>query len=108
MGRTHVDEVEVETVNLRHELRQRVQSFLTLSPVVFSCPIRRELPDRLKLHALGLVFDRLVLGRPPRRGPPSKIEDCFFGDLRTKWANPHVQACAFSSDTHNGCSFLRV
>ena len=42
--RTDVDEVDVEAVDLGHELRERVQPRLARAPVVLGLPVAGELP----------------------------------------------------------------
>jgi hypothetical protein len=39
---------------------------------------------RDKLDTLGLIVDRLSLGRPPRRDPSLKVDDRFFPDIHMK------------------------
>ena len=56
--RAHVDEVDVDAVDLGHELRQGVQPRLDLAPVVVRRPVARELLHRRELHALRLVRRR--------------------------------------------------
>jgi hypothetical protein len=67
--RLHVDEVDVDAVDLRLELRQRVESRLTLAPVVLGRPEVREPLDRRRLHALRSVVDEFPV-RPARLGDP--------------------------------------
>jgi len=81
MRRLDVDKVNIEAVDLGHELWQRVQRSLAFAPVVFRCPIVREVLHRCELHALRLIIDRLPLRRPPRRDPPPKVDYRFFGDI---------------------------
>ena len=50
--RLDVDEVDVETVDLRDELRQRIQPGLEPAQVVLSAPVANELLHRRQLHAL--------------------------------------------------------
>jgi hypothetical protein len=50
--RLHVDEVDVHTVDLGLELRQRVQSRFALAPVVIGRPVPGQLLHRRQLHAL--------------------------------------------------------
>ncbi len=52
MLRTHMDEMNVEPIDLGDELRQGVQPRLALAPVVICRPIVRELLSRRELHAL--------------------------------------------------------
>ena len=64
--RLHVDEVDVQPVDLGLELRQRVQSRLAPAPVVFGRPVAGELLHRRQLHTLRPIGDEF-LGRPASR-----------------------------------------
>ena len=66
VGRLHVDEVDVQPVDLGLELRQRVESRLTPAPVVLGRPVAGELLHRRQLHALRPIGDEF-LGRPASR-----------------------------------------
>ena len=50
-----VDEVDVDPVDLRHEVRQRREALLERTPVIVRRPVVGEGLDRLELHALGGV-----------------------------------------------------
>ena len=80
MRRTHVDEVDVEPVDLGGELRQGVELRLALAPVVLRRPVAREVPERRERHALRRVRDGLLL-RPPRGvdAPAKIIQLCVGG-----------------------------
>ena len=52
--RAHVDEVDVQPVDLGDELRQGVEPRLALAPVVVRRPVARERLRRRELHALRL------------------------------------------------------
>ena len=52
MFRTNVDEMNVEAINLGHELRQGVELGFDLSPIIFRQPIPREFLNRRELNAL--------------------------------------------------------
>ena len=60
-----VDEVNVEPVDRRDELRQRIELRLHLPPVVVRAPVANELLQLGQLHALGSITDGLLVG-PPR------------------------------------------
>ena len=76
MFRTNVDEMNVQPVDLRGELRQGVQFSLDLAPIVIGGPIACELLNHCKLHALRLICDGLPFG-PLRRGDaPAEINQC--------------------------------
>jgi hypothetical protein len=70
--RLDVDELDLDAVDLRRELRQRVELRLGLAPVVIGLPVARELLQRLQLDALRPIVDQL-LARPARR-PDAKAQ----------------------------------
>ena len=78
--RTHVDEVDVEPVDLGGELGQGVELRLALAPVVVRRPVAREVLERRERHALRGVRDGLLL-RPPRGldAPAKIIQLCVGG-----------------------------
>jgi hypothetical protein len=65
--RAHVDEVDLDPVDLGRELRERVQPRLEPAEVVVGGPVARELLERRQLDALRPVRDQLLAG-PARRG----------------------------------------
>src|SRR6185295_16629608 len=65
--RTHVNEVNVDPIDLGDELRQGVELRLALAPVVLGTPVAREFLNRRELHALRLIRDDLPLRPPCRR-----------------------------------------
>ena len=67
MPRADVNEVDIDAVDRCHELRQRVELGLRLSPVVAGAPILDERLELRELYALRLVIDRLLVG-PARCG----------------------------------------
>jgi len=80
-----VDEVDVQPVDLGHELRQRVQLRLAPAPVVVGGPVAGELLDRGQLHALRPVPDEFSRG-PARRGDaPPQAGDRFPGHVDPEW-----------------------
>src|ERR687897_3777901 len=72
MFRTNVDEMNVEPIDLGHELRQGVELLLDLAPIVICGPIACEFPHRRKRHALGLICNGLLFG--PLRGRDAATE----------------------------------
>jgi len=52
LRRPDVDEVDVESVDLGYELRERIQLRLASAPVVVHGPVIREVLHRRELHAL--------------------------------------------------------
>ena len=87
MLRAHVDEMNVEPVDLGDELRQGVELRLALAPVVLRRPVARELLHRRELHALRLIRDGLLLG-PPRRGDaPAQVGERLFRKVDAEGAD---------------------
>src|ERR1700694_5376606 len=70
MLRTHVDEMNIESIALGDELRQGVQPGLALAPVVLGRPIAREGLTRGELPALRSVRDCLPFGELGRLDAP--------------------------------------
>jgi hypothetical protein len=67
MTRADVDEVNVEPVDPRDELRERIELRLRLPPVVVRAPVADELLQLGELRALRPVGDGLLV-RPARGG----------------------------------------
>ena len=65
--RAHMQEVDVEPVDLGGELIEAVEFCLTRAPVVAVSPIGADLPDPFQRRALAPVIDQLRL-RPARAG----------------------------------------
>jgi hypothetical protein len=79
--RLDVDEVDVHPIDLRRELRQRVQSRLALAPVVLGRPVAGELLHRGELHALRAIVDELLRRQARRLDPVSQLSELLFGNL---------------------------
>ena len=81
VGRANVDEVDVETIEARHELRQAVQLRLEPPPVIFGAPVPHEFLELRERRSLGSVINRLSVG-PARRGDAStQLVDLRLRDL---------------------------
>ena len=76
-----VDELDVEPVDLGHELRQGIQLRLRLAPVVVRSPVADERLDLVQLHALGLIGDRLPRGPPRRRDAAAEVDERLLGHV---------------------------
>jgi hypothetical protein len=66
MLRAHMNEMNVQAIDLGYEVRQGLQLRLAPAPVVFCPPIVREFLHRRGRHALRGIRDRLLF-RPPCR-----------------------------------------
>ena len=79
--RTHMDEVDVDAVDLGRELRQRVQLGLGFAPVVVVRPVARERLHGGELDALRAVVDEL-LARPAHGGDaPTQVVEVVLGNV---------------------------
>ena len=83
MLRADVDEVNVDAVDRRHELRQGIELRLRLAPVVAAAPVPNELLELRQLRALRLIGDGLLVGPARRRDAPAEIDECLFRNIDT-------------------------
>ena len=87
MTRANVNEMNVQTVEVRYELRQGVQFGLCLSPVVVRSPITHQFPEFCELYTLRLIIDRLSVG-PSRGGDaPPQIGELLVRELDPERTN---------------------
>ena len=95
--RTHVDEVDVESVDLGDELGQGVELHLALAPVVVRRPVASEVLERRERHALRRVRDGLLL-RPPRGlNAPAQFGKFRFRNIHLKRTYRILVTCLFAS-----------
>ena len=85
-----MDEMDVESVDLGDEMRQRVQLRLAFAPIVICRPIVREFLHRRELHALRCVRDRFPLGPSCRRDASAEIDELLFRNVDVKRADSAV------------------
>ena len=83
--RANVDEVDVETVDLGHELREGVQPRLDLAPVVLGRPVPRELLHRRERSALRLI--RLLLRPLGGHDAPAEVVQRLVGNVDVEGAD---------------------
>jgi hypothetical protein len=79
--RAHLDEVDVNAVDLGLELRQRVQPRLAPSPIVLGRPVARECLQSRQLYALRPICDELLAGEADRGDAPTQVLQCLVGDV---------------------------
>ena len=99
VARTDVDEVDVDAVDRRDELRPGVQLRLGLAPVVVRAPVADELLQLGQPRALRPIGNRLPVGpagrrdapRGGRRGPPAAPRRGRGG-----WRGPAPRRCRVS------------
>src|SRR5215204_6079936 len=68
--RLHMDEMDVEPVDVGYELRIAVELRLDLAPIVIACPIAGECLHRRQRHALRAVGNRFLFGPSRRENAP--------------------------------------
>jgi hypothetical protein len=81
MLRANMDEMDVESVDLGDELRQRVEPRLAPAPVVVRPPIARDFLEGRQLYALGFIGDRLFVRPARHRDTPAEIGQRLVGDM---------------------------
>src|SRR5690348_9978525 len=87
VSRLHVDEMDVEAVDVRDEVRIAEDSSFNLPPVMLICPIVSELPDRRELHALRGVIDQLAAGPSCCVDAPLEVRKIFIRGAEAEWLN---------------------
>jgi hypothetical protein len=87
MFRTNVKEMNVQPVDLGHELRQGVQFGLAFAPIVICPPIARDFLNRRELHALRFIGDRFPVRPPCRVDAPAQIDQRLFRNVDQEGAD---------------------
>src|SRR5213080_4916784 len=90
MPRPDVDEVNVETVDVRLELREGVQLRLSFSPVVVCSPVANEFPELCQLRPLRLIWNRFAVGPARSLKSLAKITNGLVWHVRTEGPNRTV------------------
>ncbi len=85
--RTHVNEMNVQPVDLGDELRQGVQPRFARAPVILGCPVARERLNRRELHALRCIVDGFPLGPLRRVDAVMQIGELGFRNVHTERTN---------------------
>ena len=82
--RADVDEVDVQPVDLGHEVRQGVQLRLAPAPVVVCRPVAGEFLHRRQLHALRMICDEFLVGPAGGRDARAQRLDFRLGGDRDR------------------------
>src|SRR3984885_10660721 len=86
VGRTDVDEVDVESVYLGHEVRQCTEPRLEPAPVIILRPVAREFLGHVQLEALRVVGDEFPVGPAGGVDPRAQCPQFRFGgDRDLEW-----------------------
>src|SRR5216117_2482489 len=85
--RTDVNEMDVQPVDIRDELRIAIELRLDLAPIVFRRPIAGKLLHRRERHALREIGDGLFFGPPRRFDPPAEIREVLVRGVKLEGAD---------------------
>jgi hypothetical protein len=102
MTRLDVDELDIDAVDRRHELRQGIQLRLRLTPVVVGSPVLDEWLDLRELHTLRLIRDGLALGPSRRHHPPPEVGECLVGHVNAEGADRVAVVFGRAANLHGG------
>jgi hypothetical protein len=109
MSRPNVNEVDIDPVDLDHELRESIELRFCLAPVVLSSPVADDLLQFREPYALRPIVDRFAVGPPRSCDPLAKLGYFLLRDLDSEWADGF--ACARrlqcsgqqAEGAHSGC-----
>ncbi len=76
-----LNEVNVHAVDVRHELRQRIQLRLRLAPVVARAPVLHQGLQPGQLRTLRLIGDGFLIGPARGSNAPAEINERGFGHV---------------------------
>ena len=88
----HVNEMNVQPIDVRDEIRNGVDLRLGLAPVVVGGPVARELLHRRELDTLRFIVDRFLLGPLRRLDAPAQIGEIGFRKAHMKRTNVGLDA----------------
>ncbi len=95
--RTNVNEMNVQSIDLGHKLREGVHFCLDLAPVIICRPIACQRLNRRELHALRLVCDRLPFRPLCRVDAPAQVCKFRFRKIHMKRTNSILVFCLLAS-----------
>src|SRR5262245_48254708 len=93
--RADVNEINVESVDLRHKLRQRIQFRFDFPPVIISTPVTDDFLEFSELIALRAISDRFLV-RPAGRCDASAEID----ELLVRYVDAEGTNCIGCSRSH--------
>ena len=91
--RLHMDEVDVQAIDVRDEVRIGKNLRLGSAPVMMIGPIVTQLPHRGKLHALRVVIDSFALGPSRRSDAPLEIGQIFVRGAIVERPDRSIATC---------------
>ncbi len=93
MFRANVNEMNVEPIDLGHEMRQGLQFRFALAPIVVRPPISHEFLHRRELHALRLIRDRFPFGPLCGVDASAEVDEVRFRNVDGEGADRGVIGC---------------
>jgi hypothetical protein len=102
MAGADVEEVDVEAVELGHELGQGVQPGFEVAPVVDRRPGAGQGLHGGQRHPLGVIVDRLTLGPPGRLDPPAQPLQVLLSNTHPKRTDRCGGRSVLGRDRHAG------
>jgi hypothetical protein len=84
MLRAHVNEVDIEAIDLRDEVRHGIEPRFDLAPVVLRGPVAREFLHGRERHALRKIGHGFFFGQPGRADAPAQIGQLRFRNVHLK------------------------
>src|SRR3989449_7397206 len=98
-----VNEMNVEAIDLRDELRQCFQPRLALAPVVIGHPVAGEFLNRRHLDALCVVCYGLPFGPPSCGDAPAQVGELLIGDADSERTDCRLGRDVDGARLHAGC-----
>ena len=90
--------MNVQSIDLGHELRQGVHSCLDLAPVIICRPIARQCLNRRELYSLRRIWNRFSLRPPCRVDAPAQFSKFRFRNIiNMKQTNSGLVSCRIYS-----------
>ena len=77
--------MDIQSVDRGHELGQRLELRLRLSPVVVGGPMVRELAHRRERHALRMICDGLLLRPLCGDDPATQVGESLIRRMEVEW-----------------------
>src|ERR1700728_3068543 len=93
MLRAHVNEMDVEPVNLGDEVRHGVDLRLALPPIMLTCPVLRELLHGCELDALRCIRDRFLFGPQRRFHASAEVDELLVWNADAEGADCRIFRC---------------
>src|SRR2546429_2680015 len=81
MFRPNVNEMNVEPIDLGHELREGIQPRLEPPEVIVGAPVAHEFLHRRQLHALRSICDGLLVGPASGQHTSAQLDEVFFRNI---------------------------